>query len=962
MRLAARSFSLFVLCALILSTGATNLRLSDSCAYAAVVSDPVNADTFYLGYTYQDHGGRRSRRNVVVDDSAVVHIAWVYQPLPLYGFSTGAYFNTFSSGAVGYSSPGCYVGQAYDPWGPLWSLSMDVDSISPVLLREREAQPIIQHRFPDSCGWTQYELLATTGGYSPAISIQKTFATSLYHLIGGQGGGGLSYWRTPIGPQTRRTVLTAGVQSWEVVTSRTSNKVAIVVSTDLGIHYYESLDAGLTWGGGPGFGVSHSIGATQPTSALSIAYDYNDELHIVFETHVGSHGVTLKHWSASAGISTIAEATWEYSSVETAVRNISYPQLGVGVGDNLNNLYVAWSQFGTSSDNSDVSSGGQSNADVYLSISTNGGESWDPARNLTNTSSPGCNGDCWSEIIPSMAETVDSNIHLRFIRDLQSGISTSDTLTRTRNPVYYMRVQTPAAIAAPNLAGLPSQIGPLYLKFRSEDTIVITIENTGTAVLDFSLTEDETWFSFVPGLDSVGGSIPPSGSPLNFLLAVDVTGLPSAIHQGTISAISNDPDSDTIPVNVVADMTSNIIAHLKIGETGGTDCWGWTGEDGSEYALMGVSRGIAVVDVSRRRLVQIVPGPGPCGSTWRDIKTYRHYAYAVSECTGTNEGMMVIDLQYLPDSVHFVTAYAPLSIDQSHNITIDTAKGYAYLAGPSTSGIWTRSLLNPESPTHVFSMPGDCHDLFARNDTLWVAEGNDGSFAVWNVANKTSPSLIARVTIPSSGYVHNVWISKDGQIAATTEETTGKTIKFWDISDLTDVQLLGQYLGSSQLAHNVHIEDNFAIIAHYTNGVTILDITNPAAPTVYANFDTYPAADAPEFSGCWGVYPHTKSGQIYSSNMNGDLYILQYDELMTTCDCPCHGDPQCDGTRADIQDVVGAIETVFRGGATAQSPDCPMPDVDTDCNGVPDIVDVIKMIDVAFRGVDPAAAFCNPCL
>ena len=953
---------LAIACIVILGTTDQEVRAVPTWAADA---DSIVSDTFYLGYTYHDHAGRKSRRSIVLDDSERVHVGWVYSPKPTSGVTQGAYYNSVSNGIVEYPSPGCLVGNS-SSLHPVEYVSLDVDTTSPVLVRTFDSRSIIQHRHPDTCAWSYYELISTLGVWNPVFSISEQSPTPLYHVVAGAGYGfgemiALSYWRSPIGPAARRTVLSTDVVDRDITTSPVSLKTAIIVSRSTGIFYFESLDGGLTWGGGPGFGVMHPIGAIQSSTALTAAYDHNDQLHIVFESHIGERGVALNHWSESTGITTAAEASWEYTSIEPQVRTISYPQLGVGVGANLNNLYLVWSQFGTNSDNSDVSFSGRSNADLFLSISTNGGQSWDPARNLTNSSTPGCNGDCWSEINPSFAERVDSSLHIRFVRDLISGVSTSDTLTRTKNPVYYLRVQTPEAVLAPRLSGLPSQIGPLYMKYDLYDTVAISIENPGTATLNFVLRENESWLSFVPPADSVAGSVAPDGPAHVIMLAVDASGFSGGVHQGTMTALSNDPGSDSIDVVVVADLESNVVAQFRFGTSGGTGCWGWTGPDGNEYAFMGTANSVAVIDATRKRVVGTVPAPGPCGSSWREIKTYKHYAYAVSECAGPNEGMMVIDLQYLPDSVHFLGAYAPLSVDLSHNITIDTATGYAYQAGPSTSGIWTRSLLNPESPVHVFSMPNQCHDLFARNDTLWVAEGSGGTFSVWNVSNKTSPQLLARVTIPSAGYVHNIWVSEDGQTAATTEETAGKTVKFWDISDLTDVQLRGQYLGASQLAHNVHLEDNFAVIAHYTSGVSVLDCSNPATPSLIHSVDTYPLSEGPEFAGCWAVYPHTTSGQVYASGMDGYFYIFQFEELMNDCGCPCHGDPACDGTRSDVQDVVGAIDAVFRGGESTQDPNCPLPDVDVDCSGTPDIVDVVKFIDVAFRGVSATTAFCAAC-
>jgi len=115
---------------------------------------------------------------------------------------------------------------------------------------------------------------------------------------------------------------------------------------------------------------------------------------------------------------------------------------------------------------------------------------------------------------------------------------------------------------------------------------------------------------------------------------------------------------------------------IAFGDTvGGSDVWGWRGSDGTEYALMGVLNGIAVVNTNTMQVVTTVPGPIENDSYYhRDIKTYKHYAYAVSENTGENAGLNVFDLQYLPDSVSIV-GYFPIDPSgnvRSHNISIDT--------------------------------------------------------------------------------------------------------------------------------------------------------------------------------------------------------------------------------------------------------------------------------------------------
>jgi hypothetical protein len=82
--------------------------------------------------------------------------------------------------------------------------------------------------------------------------------------------------------------------------------------------------------------------------------------------------------------------------------------------------------------------------------------------------------------------------------------------------------------------------------------------------------------------------------------------------------------------------------------------------------------------------------------------------------------------------------------------------------------------------------------------------------------------------------------------------------------------------------------------------------------------------------------------------------------LAPECSCPCHGDPQCDGV-PNVQDVVKTVNVGFRGYAPVFDPQCPKERTDVDCSGFTSITDVVKVINVAFRGANPATEFCDPC-
>ena len=72
---------------------------------------------------------------------------------------------------------------------------------------------------------------------------------------------------------------------------------------------------------------------------------------------------------------------------------------------------------------------------------------------------------------------------------------------------------------------------------------------------------------------------------------------------------------------------------------------GWAAPSGAEYALVGASKGLIIVDVTNPDApVEIVQIPGP-NSLWKEIKTYGHYAYVVTE---GGEGVQIVDLSALP--------------------------------------------------------------------------------------------------------------------------------------------------------------------------------------------------------------------------------------------------------------------------------------------------------------------------
>ncbi len=330
-----------------------------------------------------------------------------------------------------------------------------------------------------------------------------------------------------------------------------------------------------------------------------------------------------------------------------------------------------------------------------------------------------------------------------------------------------------------------------------------------------------------------------------------------------------------------------------------SNIWGYTAGDGKEYALLGTSTGLSIVDMSNPRAPReaaFVPGPNP--TQWREIKTYSHYAYVVSEQTRPNEysGIQVVDLSKLPQ-VSFESVYWPgvaPGTARAHSISVDDA-GYLYIQGGSATegegtergGVRIFSLADPKKPAPVgFYDALYVHDSFVKKELLFNSNIREigGHVDILNISDRSNPRLLTSIVYPF-GASHNSGTTEDGNYLITTDERTGATVKFWDLRALwdnnpandNDIELVAEYIGDrAQIAHNVHVKGKYAFISHYVEGVKILDISDPRAPVEAGSYDTYlPAGSG--FAGAWGVFPYFASGNFAVSDIQTGLYVFRLD-------------------------------------------------------------------------------------
>jgi len=318
--------------------------------------------------------------------------------------------------------------------------------------------------------------------------------------------------------------------------------------------------------------------------------------------------------------------------------------------------------------------------------------------------------------------------------------------------------------------------------------------------------------------------------------------------------------------------------------------WGYIAPNGREYAILGCGLGTAFYDVTDSATIREVDffssninltNPDQ-GNLWREVKVYSHYAYVVSEAD--TSGVEIYDLQYLPDSVVFVRRFLTANYSSTH--TISQEGPYLYLNGANPAfGFGTVVLDLTTDPTNPV-VRGKwntryVHDCRVKNDTIFAMNivSSDGQITVIDARNKDSLRTVTQWLNNPNPSPHNCALSSNRNYLFATDEVGSlpRLLKVWSIEDLSNTTLVATWqptnITTSRI-HNVETYDDTAVIAHYTAGVRVLNISNPSQPNEFAWYDTYPLNNGDTYAGCWAVYKFP-SGKIIASDMNTGLYVLK---------------------------------------------------------------------------------------
>ena len=380
----------------------------------------------------------------------------------------------------------------------------------------------------------------------------------------------------------------------------------------------------------------------------------------------------------------------------------------------------------------------------------------------------------------------------------------------------------------------------------------------------------------------------------------------------------------TFPCNKV-----DLASLLPVNDIDGTnaaavtanDIWGWTDSStDKEYALLGLSNGVAFVDVSNPS-APVYLGNLPRtvtadDSLWRSLKVYRNHLYVVSEAVG--HGLQVFDLTQLrgvnsPQTFNETAHYDNFS--SAHTINVDEETGYLYVAGSKPNPVRTPNVdtcpgatatrggglhmidvHNPAAPAFAGCVNNDgyTHEtecLIYRGPDVQhqgrevCFSSNEDTLTIVDVTNKSAPLQLSRTTYAGVGYTHQGWLTGDQRSFLINDELDEQQQHLaknrtyvWDVSDIDAPFVRGVFEGSTpSIDHNLYVRGLYAFESNYRSGVRVLDTSGAANGSMneVAFFDVYPVDDQALFNGTWSNYPFFASGTIVASGIEQGLFVLR---------------------------------------------------------------------------------------
>ena len=294
--------------------------------------------------------------------------------------------------------------------------------------------------------------------------------------------------------------------------------------------------------------------------------------------------------------------------------------------------------------------------------------------------------------------------------------------------------------------------------------------------------------------------------------------------------------------------------------------------------------GLHIYDTKKKKEVGFLHCPG----TDNDIEVikpgYVIMGFTQNKCSPTTgEGIMIIDVRKPAKP----KAIAHLTTNAAHTMKPYPGGKYIYMGGGNLAGSGDRAGLtilnvsNLKKPKVEKVVPSsqvmDCHDVsfsITKKNKLAFCAGavGTGETQIWDVKDPLNPTVLSRIVNPAIQYSHYGVANSKGTLLAIDDEAfaghdcnsgqspTGR-VWLYDISNpsaplpqgsfappagrggnpaMGGVGNYAGWVGSWCLSHGLdwHPKKDMVAVTWFTAGVSVIDASDPMAPSEYAYYDT----------------------------------------------------------------------------------------------------------------------------
>lgn len=347
-----------------------------------------------------------------------------------------------------------------------------------------------------------------------------------------------------------------------------------------------------------------------------------------------------------------------------------------------------------------------------------------------------------------------------------------------------------------------------------------------------------------------------------------------------------------------------------VSEWSGDPAAPWPADAGGEITVnVRVAGGVAYVAryVDGLRIVDVSNPAAPSDLGWspvalpdqseiyNDVKivdgpTGKRYALMGS----SDRGVVVIDVTD-PSAPAERGTFPPIPAGEDHvnvhTLFTETRGGVtrAYLANTTTVGLDVWDVTDPEAPAALGSyvdpdvatdFSAYLHDLYVQDGLVYLNYWGLGFIVV----DANDPAAIAEVG-QFNAYErrtnHSSWVTtltSGRKVAVVGDEDFTAHVRIIDVDPAapTYMQMIGELsLRPEVSVHNIMAFGDRAYISWYQDGIRIVDLADPATPTVVAYFNTWDGRDGMSFyEGAIGLDVDLNSGLVYAADTARGLLIL----------------------------------------------------------------------------------------